>query len=96
MAENRAGSALPFFLGGAAIGVILGVLFAPKEGRETRRELKDWLKDKREETKELLARAREIIPEKREQLSAALKAGQEAYREARPHSNGHRREPQHV
>lgn len=39
------------FVSGAAIGAALGVLFAPKSGRETREDLSLWLKEKREKSR---------------------------------------------
>lgn len=35
------------FASGAALGAALGVLFAPKSGRETREDVSQWLKEKR-------------------------------------------------
>lgn len=40
-----------YFISGAAIGAALGVLFAPKAGRETRDQMNSWLKDKREKSR---------------------------------------------
>ena len=40
MSKNEKGSGLGKFVVGAAVGAGLGVLFAPKKGSETRRELK--------------------------------------------------------
>ena len=40
MSKDKKKSGLGKFVAGAAIGVGLGVLFAPKSGKETRRELK--------------------------------------------------------
>lgn len=34
------------FLGGAAVGVVLGILFAPEKGEDTRQKIKDILKEK--------------------------------------------------
>ena len=37
-----------YFISGAAIGAVLGVIFAPKAGKETREDVSRWLKEKRE------------------------------------------------
>ena len=36
MSENDAGSKVSFFLVGMGIGALVGILFAPKSGEETR------------------------------------------------------------
>lgn len=47
--EKRSGRAFAgYFISGAAIGTVLGVLFAPKSGRETREQVGSWLNEKRE------------------------------------------------
>lgn len=43
MSNTKKSSGIGKFLAGAAIGVGLGVLFAPKKGSETRKELKEKL-----------------------------------------------------
>lgn len=45
MEENRAShaKAMAFmFVGGAVLGAVAGMLFAPKSGEETRKEIKDY------------------------------------------------------
>jgi len=61
------------FLLGAAIGAGLGILFAPKAGSETRRELKEKLNELMEKAKEVdLNEVRENINTKIEELKEEL------------------------
>jgi gas vesicle protein len=60
---------IPYFLLGLGLGAALGILFAPKAGPETR----EFILAKADDSKEFL---------KRNNLSAAVEAGKQAYREA--------------
>lgn len=45
MEENRAShvkTMVFLFIGGAVLGAVAGILFAPKSGEETRKEIKDY------------------------------------------------------
>jgi gas vesicle protein len=78
-----------FFIGtaiGGILGAAAGVLFAPQDGQHTRKQIGDWLDARREKGSELLARVKEQSQHKKEQVLAALKAGQHAYAEVA--SNG--------
>ena len=80
------------FLGGAVAGAIAGVLFAPKAGDETRRELKRYArkteKDLIEKAKEArgalddaIERGKHVLSEKRADVEASVKAGTDAMKE---------------
>lgn len=82
-----------YFLLGLGLGVAAGVLFAPKSGEETRElikakaeEGKELLKKRSEELKgsavELVDKGKQAVARQKEQLSAAVDAGRQAYREA--------------
>lgn len=54
---------LAAFIGGAAIGAVLGILFAPEKGSELRKDIADKAKDL---TDAILAKAEEILDEAEE------------------------------
>jgi gas vesicle protein len=89
MADN-VGSKVSYFLVGLGVGALMGVLFAPKSGEDTR----DYLakraedgrefaqkkaKELRERADELIERGKDVATRKRESLSAAVDAGREAF-----------------
>jgi gas vesicle protein len=89
MADN-VGSKVSFFLVGVGIGALLGVLFAPKSGEETRDYLGKRADDGREfaqkkarelrdRADELIERGKDVASKKRDSLSAAVEAGREAF-----------------
>ena len=57
---------------GTAIGVGLGILFAPDEGKNTRKKIKDSLRDKSDELKEQLDNLTESVREKSLELKGSL------------------------
>lgn len=80
------------FLGGAIVGAIAGVLFAPRSGAETRRTIKDYadkteeeILEKAEEVRasldETIERGKRFVTEKKADVEAAVKAGREAMKE---------------
>ncbi len=89
MGDNT-GSKVSFFLVGLGIGTLLGILFAPKSGDETREYLskkadegRDYAQKKarelRERAEDLIERSKEIAGRQKESISAAVDAGREAY-----------------
>ena len=60
----KTGNILLGLAAGAAIGVGLGILFAPDKGKVTREKIKDSVSDKAEKLKEQLDRLTENVEEK--------------------------------
>jgi gas vesicle protein len=82
-----------WFLAGLGFGALLGVLYAPRAGRETRDSLKntaqegrEYLKtrsrDAKETMNEWVDRGKEAVGRSKEQINSAIDAGRQAYREA--------------
>ncbi len=82
------------FLIGSLIGAALGILYAPKSGRETREEIgrttrdllekaKTQYEEKRRKIEELAAREKELLVENKKRLKKAVEAGVEAFREGK-------------
>ena len=95
MADN-VGSKVSFFLVGLGIGALVGILFAPKSGEETREYLtskadegRDYAQKKarelRERAEEMIERSKEIMARQKDAMtsavSGAVEAGKDAYRE---------------
>jgi gas vesicle protein len=89
MADN-VGSKITYFLAGLGVGALVGILFAPKSGEETRDFLskkadegKDYAQRKarelRERADELVERGKDVATRKKDSISAAVEAGREAY-----------------
>jgi gas vesicle protein len=77
--KSARGGGLTLFVTGCAVGAALGVLFAPQKGEETRKDVGNWLKERREKSKAILQSIKSIVPANKGQLKAAIKAGREAY-----------------
>jgi gas vesicle protein len=89
MADN-VGSKVSYFLVGLGVGALMGVLFAPKSGEETRDYLNKRADDGREfaqkKAKELRDRADDLIERgkdaatrKRDSIASAVEAGRDAF-----------------
>lgn len=84
---------LSYFFLGMGIGVAVGILFAPKSGEETRQYLReradegrDYVKrrsgDIRAQAGGIVDKSKQAVSRQKDQLSAAVEAGKQAYREA--------------
>lgn len=94
MAENESsgGSNFAYFLVGLAFGALTALLFAPGSGQETRdligaktNEGKEYVtarsKEVRGQAEQMVGKAKNLVAQQKEQLSAALEAGKQAYQE---------------
>ena len=84
---------LSYFFLGLGLGVAVGVLFAPKSGEETRdfirskaNEGADYVKRRGNELRDAagdaLDRSKDTLRRQRENLTAAVEAGKQAYRDS--------------
>ena len=91
MSDNSVGSKVSVFLVGLGIGALVGILFAPKSGDETRDYLtgkadegREYAQKKarelRERAEDLIERSKEIMDRQKEGVAAAVEAGKDAYR----------------
>jgi gas vesicle protein len=85
------GSRVSFFVVGLGIGALIGILFAPKSGEETRDYLsskadegRDYAQKKarelRERAEDLLERSKELMARQKDAVSSAVEAGKETYK----------------
>lgn len=88
--SDNVGSKVSYFLVGLGVGALMGVLFAPKSGEETRDFLSKRADDGREfaqkkarelreRADELIERGKDVATRKRDSLTAAVEAGREAF-----------------
>jgi gas vesicle protein len=93
MSDRNSSNSFLWFLAGLGFGALMGVLYAPRSGRETRDAIKntaqeggEYLKTRGREAKETVSqwvdRGKDVVGQKKEQISAAIDATRQAYREA--------------
>jgi gas vesicle protein len=93
MPDRESSNSFMWFLAGLGVGALLGVLYAPRSGRETRdalvnsaQEGKEFIKKQGREARETMGewveRGKDVIGRQKEQFGSAFEAGRQAYREA--------------
>jgi gas vesicle protein len=93
MSDRDSSNSFLWFLAGLGFGALMGVLYAPRSGRETRDAIKntaqeggEYLKTRGREAKETVSqwvdRGKDVVGQKKEQISAAIDVTRQAYREA--------------
>ena len=92
MSDDNGSSSIGWFLAGLGLGALVGILYAPKPGRETREAILNTAADGREyattkarETREQVSqwveRGKEAVGKHKESINSALEAGRQAYRD---------------
>jgi gas vesicle protein len=92
MSENDGASKIAFFMAGMGLGAVVALLLAPRSGKETRdfiaqkaEESRDYVSSKgrefRKQAEDAVDKAKDVVAKQKEQLSAALEAGKQAYQE---------------
>jgi gas vesicle protein len=84
--SNAAGTVLVSFVLGALAGAAIALLYAPATGEETRRKLAEKAREGREKAERMAQDGREFFDRHRENLSAAVERGREAFDQARKES----------
>jgi gas vesicle protein len=91
--SDRDGSSFVWFLAGMGLGALVGVLYAPRSGTETRdairaraEEGRDYMRNRAREARDQASdwadRGRDVLSQQKEQFRAAYEAGRQAYHEA--------------
>jgi gas vesicle protein len=90
--SQRDGNSIASFLVGLGIGAVVGILFAPQSGSETREVLlskagegkefvRNRARDAREQASEWVDRGKDVLNQQKEQMRSAVEAGKQAYRQ---------------
>ncbi|MGA7909153.1 MAG: YtxH domain-containing protein [Candidatus Sulfotelmatobacter sp.] len=90
---DREGNSFVWFLAGLGLGALVGVLYAPRSGTETRESLRaraeegreyvrSRAREARDQASDWMDRGRDVVGQQKEQFRAAYEAGRQAYREA--------------
>ncbi len=91
--SDRDGNSFLWFLAGLGVGAVVGVLYAPLAGSETRQAIRakaeegseymrNRARDAREQAQQWADRGREVLKQQKEQFRSAYEAGRQAYHEA--------------
>jgi gas vesicle protein len=85
--SRRVSSGIPIFLAGLASGVVLGVLFAPAAGEETRSQIADRARQGYDTAKskgeEIGRRAQEAVNRGKDEVNNAVNTAKEEYSTSR-------------
>ena len=91
--SDRESNSFVWFLAGLGLGGLVGILYAPRAGSETREEIKaraeqgrefvrTRAKEAREQASGWVDKGRDVVSQQKDQFKAAYEAGRQAYQEA--------------
>jgi gas vesicle protein len=91
--SDRDGNSFLWFLAGLGVGALVGVLYAPRAGSETREAIlsraeegrefvRGRAREAREQASDWVDRGRDVLNQQKEQFRSAFEAGRQAYQEA--------------
>jgi gas vesicle protein len=89
---DRDGNSFGWFLAGLGLGAVVGILYAPRPGDETREvirakaeESRDYVttraREAREQASQWVDRGKDVLDQQKDQFRAAYEAGRQAYHE---------------
>jgi gas vesicle protein len=91
MAE-KIDSKVTYFLLGLGVGSLIGILFAPKPGEETREYLSQNVQKKvrglQERAEDVIERGKEGLNQEKEKIAAAVEEGRETYEREKSKAKG--------
>ena len=96
--SDRDGNSFIWFLAGLGVGAIVGVLYAPRSGNETRQAIFDKAeqgseyvrsraREVREQASDWADRGRDVLNQQKEQFKSAYEAGRQAYHQTTAESD---------
>ncbi len=91
--SDRDNNSFLWFLAGLGVGAVIGVLYAPKSGAETRQAIRmkaeeatDFVVNRarqaREQAAEWFDKGKDMVSHQKDQFKSAYEAGRQAYKEA--------------
>ncbi len=96
---ERIDSRVSYFLVGLGVGSLIGILFAPKSGEDTREYLSQKVnegseyaqkkaRDLRSRAEDLVERGEEVVSQEKEKIAAAVDEGRETYQREKAKAKG--------
>ncbi len=76
---NTTGKIIAAAATGAAIGAVIGILFAPGKGSETRKKIRDESKKLTDEVKDAIAKGREKLNSLKEDIEQTIREKTEQF-----------------